>query len=430
MPVPDQEKTDNPNPPSGDATPQRNDPKVVRSRSGGRIYTLNALRERIEAQFSEEIAGRDDILADAGDEAGLRALLLESANYVLAVESVYLSREEKAQLLDQAYANLFGFGPLEPYLDDETLTEITIDGPDHIHARRGFGRLERLPVFFDDAAHLRRTVDRALATQGAKLVDWNYFLEIGVTLHRRPARLGLIAPPISPQLQVELRLHPRAPRTLDDLIAGGVLTREAARMIADHIAAGRGLLIIGDVGAGKTTLLNALCPAFTGRAVAVQRAAELRLPGSVEARVQIAPSDEDPGANFGAQVEAVLSEAEAPDWLILDEVRDDAAKAAWAALAAGAERPRCAWVFRGDPAPDRVRSALSMSLRRAQPAIDQGELNRLIAAKLSLVVALAVVDAAPRVIGVSAFALDAADKLILRPRFMRDENGALVEATT
>ncbi len=71
------------------------------------------------------------------------------------------------------------------------MTEITVDGPDRVHARRGFGRLERLSVFFDDAAHLRRTIDRALAIHGVRLAEWNYFLEVGVTLHGRPARARL-----------------------------------------------------------------------------------------------------------------------------------------------------------------------------------------------------------------------------------------------
>src|SRR5690606_24900387 len=160
----------------------------------------------------------------------------------------------------------------------------------NIHVRRGFGPMQRAPVYFDDPAHLRRTVSRALASVGVQLVDWNYFLEVGIEVHGRPARLGLIAPPISPHLQVEIRLHPRAPRTLEDLIQGGALSEAAARAITGHIAAGRGLLVIGDVGAGKTTLLNALGPTFAtlaGRVVAVQRAAELRLPAPVAARAAI-----------------------------------------------------------------------------------------------------------------------------------------------
>ena len=410
MPIEDRTTGDDPQ----DDAPGRDDPQIVRS--GGRVFTLEALRERIEEQFNDEFAGRDDLLREADTQAKRRALLLDSANYVLAIESIFLSRADKERLLDQAYANLFGFGPLEPYLGDETLTEITIDGPDKVHARRGSGRLERLPVAFDDTAHLRRTIDRILAAQGATLVEGNYFLEIGVEVHARPARLSLIAPPISPHLQVELRLHPRTPPTLDDLVGGGMLIEAAARAITGHIAAGRGLLVIGDVGSGKTTLLGALGPAFTGRAIAVQRAAELRLPESVQARAAVPPTHDDPGVDFGAQIEAAL--AESPDWLILDEVRDDAARAAWNALnaAEGDRAPRCAWAFRGEPAPDRVRNALSMLLRRAHPAADQRALNRLAAARLPLVVGLAVVDAAPRVVSMGEFALDESGELALRPR--------------
>ena len=442
MPILDRLTGDAPDPQGGGGFARRDDPQLVRG--GGRTYTLNALRERVEAQFDAETAGRDDILFGPDAESTRRALLRECLNYVLATESVFLDRETKAGLFEQAHANLFGFGPVEQYLDDETLTEVAIDGPDRIYARWGFGELERLPVYFDDAAHLHTTVARVLAAArtgrsgAAHLSDWGHCMEVGVMLRGRPARMGLIAPPISPHLQVQLRLHPRAPLTLDDLIAGGVMTGAAAHAITDHIAAGRGLLLIGDAGSGKTTLLGALGPAFTqggARVVAVQRADELRLPEGVEVRAAIPPADSDPGVDFGAQIEAALAGAVRPDWLLLDEMRDDAARAAWAALCApagaatgeGEGAPRCAWVFRAEPDPERVRNALSMLLRRARPAVEQGEINRLLAARLPLVVALALVKGAARVVSVAAFTLGAGGQLTLRPRFALDGSGALVE---
>jgi pilus assembly protein CpaF len=417
--------------PQDDEQLRRADPRAVRGRVGGRIYTMNALRERIEAQFNAETVGRADILAEADTEAKRRTLLLDCANYVLALEAVHVTREEKSELLDQAYANLFGFGPLELYLDDESITEITIDGPDNIHARHGFGKMKPLPAFFDDAAHLRGTIDRVLAAHGAQLVDWNYCLEVGVELHGRPARLGLIAPPVSPHLQLELRLHPPTPFTLDDLIGTGMLTDQAARAITTHIAGGQGLLVVGDAGAGKTTLLGALGASLQGRVVAVQRAAELRLPESVEVRAAIPPTDEAPGVDFEGQIEQVLSDAETPpDWLILDEVRDDDANGAWAALSAGEGGPRCAWAFRGAPDAGRVRSALDMLLRRAQPAIEQAEIDLLLAERLPLVVYLAVRDEQSRVVGVGEFALTAKGELELRPSFEIGEGGTLTLVDT
>ncbi|MBN1287975.1 MAG: Flp pilus assembly complex ATPase component TadA [Anaerolineae bacterium] len=383
---------------------------------GGRRVSFNALLEQIEAQFEAENAGRVDIFRAAQTVEARRALLIESANYVLANESIFLSRADKQRLIDAAYAGVFGFGPLAPYFDDESITQITIDGPDNVNARDGFGELARLPVWFEDTAHLRRTVERLLMVQGAQLIEWNFFVEIGVELHGRPVRLSIITPPVTPRLQVEMRLHPRQALTLDDLIARAMLTEAAAQRITERLAAGNGMLIVGPAGAGKTTLLGALLGALPGPVTLVQRAAELRpLPeASITEMNTFPPGDDDPGWTMNERVEAILS-GPPPDWLVLDEVRDDAGPAAWAALNAPVQN---VWVFRGHPQkPLRVVSALGMAVRRVPQAmgLDSAAINGLFAEQLPLVVSLSIRDGAPRVVGVGRFVLRTDGGLDLEP---------------
>ncbi len=82
---------------------------------------------------------------------------------MLAVESITLDGRSRAALIEAAYASLFTFGPLDTLIDDDAVTEIAVDGPDTIAARRGLGRLERVAARFATPAHLARMTERLLA---------------------------------------------------------------------------------------------------------------------------------------------------------------------------------------------------------------------------------------------------------------------------
>lgn len=388
-------------------------PEFITLTSGHRI-SFQALREKVEAQFEIENAGRVDIFQSVRTLEERRSLLVESVDYVLASESLFLPRAEKQRLLDAVYASMFGFGPLDPYLADESITEITINGPDDVDARYGFGELKRLPVLFEDAAHLRRTVERLVMMQGAQLIEWNYFVEIGIERHGRPIRLSIITPPVTPKFQVEMRLHPREPLSLADLVAQGMVNEAAAQTIIDHLAGGEGLLIVGSSGTGKTTLLGALLDMLPDSVTLVQRAAELRVPESIAEQNVFPPGDDDPGWTMDERVEEIVA-GQPPDWLVLDEVRDDAGGAVWTALNAA---PACVWVFRGYPQkPLRIVSALGMVIRRVPQAMGLAPpvINGLLAERLPLVVSLAIRDGMPRVIGVGRFVLRDDGGLELEP---------------
>ncbi len=347
----------------------------------GRV-SLAALRERVEEEFIAETASRVDILADASSAAAQRGLVREVMDYVLAVEGISLSRSDRLAVLDIVYRDLFNFGPLETYVNDEAVTELSIDGPDRIHVR--YHAAEPVPVdrYFDDVAHLTRILQRTLAAAGVQLAESEPFIEVGVLLAGRPARLTVAAPPASPRLHVEIRLHPRQASSLDACMNAGMLDRQAADLLRAILAGGHGLMIVGDAGAGKTTLLEALLPCLSEGSITVERAAELRLPVGIE-RVPPTPGQMPP--TFADQIIAALERH--PQWLVLDEVRFDESEAMWHALTAD-PATRCLWAFRGATNPLRLRTAFSMSVRRAQQGIDQQLINGALTARLPFVALL------------------------------------------
>ncbi len=136
------------------------DPEAARGPQflpGSRQISLAALRERIEEEFIAETAARPDILLDANTAPTRRDLIREVADYVLAVEGINIARADRLSLLDTLYADLFSLGPLDSFLNDETISELTIDGPERIHLRRGAEDMMAADTRFDDGAHLERS---------------------------------------------------------------------------------------------------------------------------------------------------------------------------------------------------------------------------------------------------------------------------------
>ncbi len=388
---------------------------LLPGRSGRPSISLEALRERVESQFREETAGRDDILAELDTEESQRALLREVAEYVFAVEAVTPSPAEKQAILDKAYHNLFGFGPLDALLDDETVTEISITGPDEVRVRRGAGPLELTAVRFDGLAHLADVLRRALAATGQTLSDAVPVIEAGALLRGRPARVSAVGPPISALISATIRLHPSRPLVLDELAArGAFLPAQGVLLLRAILSAGHGLLIAGEAGAGKTTLAGALVRelcAGGARVAWAERAAELPLPADVRRFVPGAAGGESPPGDLADAMRAAL--ATAPDWLVLDEARTDEAPALWEALSSE-KTPHFLWTMRAPTRTDRLRSALTLMLYRAEPAIEPEVVNGAILRHLPFVVLLGRAENTLRLMTIGEW-LSEADGLRLHP---------------
>jgi len=396
-------------PPPQDLSP------IIPGRSGRPGYSLEALRERIERELIEETANRPDILNDLATEAEQRDLVREVADYVLGQDAIRLDHRVKADLIDRAYRNLFSFGPLDGCLLDPDVIEITATAPHAVHARRRGDKPEPVQPAFDDAYHFESILDRILAAGGADLAHAGPFAEVGAVLKGRRARISLAGPPVSPGYSLTLRLHPAHALALNDLtVAPALIPPLAADVLRAILAAGRGLLIVGDAGTGKTTLAGALAVALPAhsRVAIVERAAEMPLPPGAAHHA---------GGDFGAALRAAA--AESPGWLVADEMRGDDSAAVWDILSRD-DAPRLIAVFRGTHRPDRLLSALSMLIRKERPALDQRELVVVLARHFPFVVALKAPGGAPQLSQIAALrAAPSGESLALEP-LLSWQNGA------
>ena len=154
-----------------------------------------------------------------------------------------------------------GFGPLQPLLDDPSVEEIWINEPGRVFvARHGRSELTTLILTAEQVAEL---VERMLRPTGRRIDLSTPFVD---AMLPDGSRLHVVIPNITRRhMAVNIRKFAVGLRSLDELVAVGTLTEQAARFLEATVVAGLNVLVAGGTQAGKTTLLNALCGAIPGR---------------------------------------------------------------------------------------------------------------------------------------------------------------------
>ncbi|MDO8674101.1 MAG: CpaF family protein [Dehalococcoidia bacterium] len=253
------------NPSSRDEASQRRTPV------GNHELSLD-LKTRVQNKLIAEL----DIRADASNIALIRNRIQQLFDIVLDQEGILLTRVERQRLFEQVAADIVGFGPLEPLLADETVSEIMVNGPTHIYVERK-GRLEKANVAFENDDHVRRIIDRIISPLGRRCDDNSPMVDA-----RLPdgSRVNAIIPPLSLVGPViTIRKFSKTPLTIADLIHYGTLTPALAEFLKACVTARLNIIVAGGTGSGKTTLLNILSSFIPSdeRIVTVEDAAELQL---------------------------------------------------------------------------------------------------------------------------------------------------------
>ncbi|GAB4457840.1 MAG: CpaF family protein [Anaerolineales bacterium] len=230
------------------------------------------LKTRVQNKLLSELDPTMDITRT--DE--VRRTIQDLFEQILAEENIVLSRPERARLFEQIAAEILGFGPLQPLLEDDTITEIMVNGPKNVYIERK-GKLHRVPVTFENNDHVMRVIDRIVAPLGRRIDESSPYVDA-----RLPdgSRVNAVIPPISlvgPTLTI--RKFSKNPITIEQLIQFGSITPEAVQFLKACVEARLNILISGGTGSGKTTLLNILSGFIPNdeRIITIENAAELQL---------------------------------------------------------------------------------------------------------------------------------------------------------
>ena len=202
--------------------------------------------------------------------------VLHAVTEQLALDRTPLTRDERRRIVREITDDVLGYGPLEPFLRDDSVTEVMVNAHDLIFVERE-GRLERADASFVDNAHLLRIIDKIVSQVGRRVDESSPMVDA-----RLPdgSRVNAIIPPLSlkgPTLTI--RKFSRDPYTMDDLINFNSLTPQAAQFLAACVKGKLNVLISGGTGSGKTTMLNAMSSFVPAdeRIVTIEDAAELQL---------------------------------------------------------------------------------------------------------------------------------------------------------
>lgn len=191
-------------------------------------------------------------------------------------EKVIISRRDKETLLTRLIDESVGFGPLEPLLQDEEITEILINGHKEVYIEKR-GQLQLTNLHFRDENHVRHIVDRVVAPLGRRIDESSPMVD--ARLHDG-SRVNAVIPPISLNgTLISIRKFRADPYKMNDLIDFGSLNPAMAEFINAAVYAKMSVLISGGTGSGKTTLLNALARAIPNgeRVITIEDSAELKL---------------------------------------------------------------------------------------------------------------------------------------------------------
>jgi len=282
--------------------------------------TYTDLKTRVQNRLLAEL----DPSMDISHVNEVRSTIQDLFEQVLAEENIVLSRPERQRLFEQISAEILGYGPIQPLLEDDTITEVMVNGAKNIYVERA-GKIVRIPVAFESDEHVMRVIDRIVAPLGRRIDESSPYVDA-----RLPdgSRVNAIIPPISlvgPVLTV--RKFARNPITLEQLIEYGTITPEALQFLKACVESRLNIVISGGTGSGKTTLLNILSQFIPGdeRIVTVENAAELQLRQEHVVTLESRPPNIEGRGEVTIRQLVINCLRMRPDRIIVGEIRDEAA---------------------------------------------------------------------------------------------------------
>jgi pilus assembly protein CpaF len=278
------------------------------------------LKTRVQNRLLAELDPSMDITKTEDVRKAIQGLFEQ----ILSEENIVLSRPERARLFEQITAEILGLGPLQTLLDDESVTEVMVNGSKNIYIERK-GKIHRVPVTFESNEHVMRIIDRIVAPLGRRIYESSPYVDARLA---DGSRVNAVIPPISligPVLTI--RKFSKVPFTIEQMINFGTLTPESMQFLKACVEASLNIVISGGTGSGKTTLLNVLSGFIPSdqRILTIENAAELQLRQEHVVTLESRPPNIEGRGEITIRNLVVNALRMRPDRIIVGEIRDDAA---------------------------------------------------------------------------------------------------------
>jgi pilus assembly protein CpaF len=247
------------------------------------VHAPSPLRGGNRENFLADLALQvlDEVMPNSGSLVGSNSAEIHKTiesiiDRIIAVKSIALSHDERQHLLLEAVAEVQGFGPIESLLQDDTITEVMVNGPNQVYIERK-GKLILTNVRFRSDEHVRHIIDRIIAPLGRRIDESSPRVDArlpdGSRVNAIIAPLSLIGPVIT------IRKFSKRPYTVQDLVGFGTATAEMFDFLKACVEAKINVFVSGGTGSGKTTFLNVISSFIPEdeRIVTIEDAAELQL---------------------------------------------------------------------------------------------------------------------------------------------------------
>jgi pilus assembly protein CpaF len=283
---------------------------------------FTALKRAVHQTLLDNLGPKlyDSRLTQSELEQKVRQTLQE----VIAQDETPLSVADRARIAQEIADDILGYGPLEPYLRDQDITEVMVNGFDSIYIERA-GRIHQVDGTFTDEAHLRRTIDKIVARVGRRVDEASPMVDA-----RLPdgSRINAIIPPLAIDGSLlTVRKFSTDPYQVEDLIGFGTMTRAVCEFLELCVRGKLNILVAGGTGAGKTTTLNVLSSFIPGdeRVITIEDAAELQLHQEHVLRLESRPPNIEGRGEVKIRDLVRNSLRMRPDRIVVGEIRDAAA---------------------------------------------------------------------------------------------------------
>ena len=264
---------------------------------GGKVKRVandkNDLFFDVKTRIHDRLIDMIDLtLLDSLDEVEMRAEVAKVAEGLLwdEFQNEPLNLAERKRMLSEIQDEVIGLGPLEPFVKDDTINDILVNGYNQIYVERA-GKLELTPARFRNNDHLRKIIDRIVSNVGRRIDESQPLCDARLV---DGSRVNAVIPPLAidgPSLSI--RKFSRDPLEIQDLINFKALTPQMAELLDGLVQTQLNVIISGGTGSGKTTLLNCLSRFIPEdeRIVTIEDAAELQLKQEHVVRLETRPAN-------------------------------------------------------------------------------------------------------------------------------------------
>ncbi len=295
---------------------------AARRRSRLHVDPLLDLKRKVNQALLENLGPKLYDPHMAADE--LEAKVRQTLQSVLEREERPLTTADRNRVAQEVADDILGYGPLEPYLRDSSVSEIMVNGPDEIYVEAD-GRLTTANGAFADEAHLRRIIDKIVAKVGRRIDESSPMVDARLA---DGSRVNAVIPPIALDgSMLTIRKFAADPFSARDLVDFGTMTQPVSDFLAACVRGRMNVLVSGGTGSGKTTTLNVLSSAIPEdeRIVTIEDAAELQLHQEHVLRMESRPVNVEGKGQVTIRDLVRNSLRMRPDRIVIGEVRDGAA---------------------------------------------------------------------------------------------------------